>query len=230
MDIVSLILVQWFFLVWYWMIEYWIDIPNLQTVDLPNSFRYVLSRSITSIVMNMNEWIDVSSILDDLIPFTLSYIESLDSNITSISIPNYSMNIENYLIFNFSRFNMLEELIIGNNCFANVNEFMIDGLNKLKSLIIRMNSFTKKKSSFGNDPSRSFSILNCNELKSIEIGEYSFSDYAGRFELGNLPKLSIIKIGDFISTSNNFFYSSFVVKGIIDMILVMNRSSTFEFD
>ena len=49
------------------MIEYWIDIPNLQTVNLPVSFEWVRSKSITSICMNMDEWIDVSPILADLI-------------------------------------------------------------------------------------------------------------------------------------------------------------------
>ena len=67
MDIISTILVQLLFLVWYWMIEWWIDIPNLQTVDLPYSFRSVESKSIKSICMNMNEWIDVSPILADLV-------------------------------------------------------------------------------------------------------------------------------------------------------------------
>ena len=47
------------------MIDYWIDIPNLQTVNLPNSFREVKTKSITSIDMNNNEWIDVSPILAD---------------------------------------------------------------------------------------------------------------------------------------------------------------------
>ena len=47
------------------MIESWIDIPNLQTVDLPGSFLTVQSKSITSICMNMNEWIDVSPKLAD---------------------------------------------------------------------------------------------------------------------------------------------------------------------
>ena len=179
--------------------------------------------------MNSSEWIDVSPILANLLPFTPDYIESLDSNITSIQIPNYSMNNEDYNIFNFSRFDLLEELIIGDDSFMYVNEFIIDGLNHLKSLVIGMNSFTKKKNSNGNDSSRSFSILNCDELKSIEIGSYSFSDYAGGFELKNLPKLSTIKIGEIGSDSSNFYYSSFVIKGIIDMILVMNRSSTFKF-
>ena len=102
--------------------------------------------------------------------------------------------------------------------------FKIDGLNELKSIKIGENSFTKNKSNFETDINRSFHILNCIELKSIEIGRYSFSDYGGGFELKNLPKLSTIKM--FVA---NFFVSSFVVKGIIDMILLMNRSSTFEF-
>ena len=121
-------------------------------------------------------------------------------------------------------------MVIGNDCFENVELFKIDGLNELKSLKIGINSFTKKKNDFGDDSSRSFHILNCIELESIEIGRYSFSDYAGSFELENLPKLSTIKIGEIGSDSYNFCYSSFEVKGIIDMILIMNRSSKFEFD
>ena len=211
------------------MIEWWIDIPNLQTVNLPNSFQYVQSKSITSIYMNMNEWIDVSPILANLLPITYSfdYIESVDSNATSIHLPNRTCNDLNYTIFNFSQFTLLEELIIGSYSFMNVNIFVIDGLNELKLLKIGMDSFTKN--SDGNDSSRSFSILNCDELESIEIGHHSFSDYGGGFELHNLPKLSTIKIGEIGIDSYNFYYSSFVIKGIIDMILIMNRSSTFEF-
>ena len=136
---------------------------------------------------------------------------------------------------NYSQYTLLEELIIGDDCFGSVNEFMIDGLNELKSVKIGKNSFTNIKSNDywdynkANNPNRSFSVLNCIELESIEIGEYSFSDYGGGFELKNLPKLSTIKIGEIGSDSSNFYYSSFVIKGIIDMILVMNRSSTFKF-
>ena len=199
------------------MIEYWIDIPNVETVNLPNSFRNVLSRSINSMLVNMNEWLDVSPILANLVPFSLNDIESLDSNITSITIPNYSLNNEDYTIFNFSRFNLLEELIIGDDSFMYVNEFVINELNELKSLVIGMNSFTKKKNSYGDDESRSFSILNCIELKSIEIGENSFSDYGGEFELFNLPKLESIKIGlieNWLSLC--FWGSSFIIQGFID--------------
>ena len=150
-------------------------------------------------------------------------MEELDSNITSILFPNYSMNNENYTIFNLSRFTLLEELIIGDYSFENVNVFNIDGLIKLQSLTIGMNSFSKNGNT--NDETRSFSILNCVKLESIHIGPFSFSDYGGGFELNNLPKLSTIIIGEIGSTSWNFYYSSFEIKGIIDMILLMNRSS-----
>ena len=128
--------------------------------------------------------------------------------------------------FDISLFLNLEELIIGDYCFGSVDTFVINGLNHLKSIKIGDISFTLLKSGDEwdidkvNNPNRSFSILNCDELESIEIGEFSFCDYGGGFELKNLPKLSTIKM--FVA---NFFVSSFVIKGIIDMILVMNRSS-----
>ena len=219
------------------MIEYWIDIPNLITVNLPLSFWEVHSKSITSICMNMNEWIDVSPILANLLPATYSfdYIESIDSNVTSIHLPNRTCNDLSDTTFNFSRFTLLEELIIGSDSFSNVNIFKIDGLNHLKSIKIGRSSFTHLRnigywnSDKADNPNRSFSILNCIALESIEIGESSFSDYYSGFELFNLPKLSTIKIGEIGNASWNFFYSSFVIKGRICGI-VMNRSSKFEFD
>ena len=117
-------------------------------------------------------------------------------------------------------------MIIEDECFENVNEVMVNGLNELKYIQIGINSFTHLKSNsrwsntLARNESRSFSILNCGELESIEIGRYSFSDYGGGFELKNLPKLSTIKIGKIRNDSSNFYYSSFEIKGIIDMILI----------
>ena len=84
--------------------------------------------------------------------------------------------------------------------------------------LISLNSFTQKKNWYGNDVSKSFHILNCESLESIQIGAYSFSDFGGEFELKNLPQLQSIQIGTIGSTSRNFNYSSFVIRGI-DMIL-----------
>ena len=175
---------------------------------------------------------NLSSLISTLHNF--NSLESIDSNVKSVHLPDRICNDEEYATLDLSRFTLLEELEVGSNSFMYVNEFKINGLNHLKSLKIGMNSFTcvRKNESLDDridNNSRSFDILNCAELESIEIGPFSFSDYGGLFELFNLPKLSTIKIGEIGSTSYNFCYSSFVIKGIIDMILIMNRSSTFEF-
>ena len=120
-------------------------------------------------------------------------------------------------ITSFKPKSKVELIDIRDYCFENVDTFKIDGLNELKSLKIGYNSFTKNR--YGDNYSRSFHILNCIELKSIEIGSYSFSDYGGGFELKNLPKLSTLKIGEIGRDSYNFRYSSFVIKGIIDIVI-----------
>ena len=107
----------------------------------------------------------------------------------------------------------LESIEIGDDCFESVQTFKIDGLNRLKTIKIGINSFTQKNG-WGNNQSKSFHILNCESLESIEIGEYSFSDFAGEFELKNLPQLQSIQIGTVERESYNFTGSSFVIRGI----------------
>ena len=133
-------------------------------------------------------------------------------------------NSKEYCLYNL---NSLEEIEIGDDCFGSVKTFRIDGLNRLKTIKIGNKSFTQKKNDcpFG-EKSKSFHILNCESLESIQIGRYSFSDYAGEFELKNLPHLQSIQIGAFGGYSCNFFCSSFVIRGIeLILNIVMNRSS-----
>ena len=159
----------------------------------------------------------------------------MNMNVTNLIICSDSCNELKSL--NLNEYRYLKSIEIGDRCFENVDLFNINGLNELKSLKIGNNSFTHLKSygdkrdrNKANNRNRSFKLLNCIELKSIEIGLYSFSDYGGGFELKNLPKLSSIKIGEIGNRwSYNFCDSSCVIKGIIDMIVIMNRSSIFEF-
>ena len=161
--------------------------------------------------------IDVSELLFPKV-YYFDFIQSIDSSISSIIIPNWTCNDIDYTIFDFSRFSIVESIEIGDECFGSVQTFKIDGLNRLKTIKIGINSFTQKKNWYGNDVSKSFHILNCESLESIQIGAYSFSDFGGEFELKNLPQLQSIQIGTIGSTSRNFNYSSFVIRGI-DMIL-----------
>ena len=107
--------------------------------------------------------------------------------------------------------------------------FIIDGLNELLSVKIGNNSFTSKKENkwehFNNDftsvgdESKSFHVLNCQKLQSIEIDYVSFSDFEGDFELKNLPSLQSIIIGSLTQKSFNFCKSSFVVTSIFEPTL-----------
>ena len=151
-------------------------------------------------------------------PLSKNELQTIDKSVTSIIIPNRTCNDIDYTIFDFSRFSIIESIEIGNDCFGSVKTFKIDGLNELKTIKIGYNSFTQTKYSWGDDESKSFHILNCESLESIEIDEYSFSDFAGEFELKNLPQLQSIEIGTIGSESYNFYCSSFLIRGI-EMIL-----------
>ena len=96
----------------------------------------------------------------------------------------------------------------------NTNSLLIDNMIQLKSIKIGSNSFTKHKNSYGKDDSRSFRISNCDKLESIEINQYSFSDYSGKFELSNTPSLKSLKIGVVGRESINFYYGSLTLQGI----------------
>ena len=118
-------------------------------------------------------------------------------------------------IFHISNCELLSSIEIGNECFESVKTFKIDGLNRLKTIIIGNSSFTQRKNSAqAGYQTKSLHILNCASLESIQIGEYSFSDFAGGFELKNLPQLQSIQIGAVGKTSYNFCCCSLIIGGI----------------
>ena len=61
-----------------------------------------------------------------------------------------------------------------------------------------------RKNDARDNESKSFHILNCESLESIQIGQYCFSFYASEFELKNLPQLQSIQIGTIGNDSYNF--------------------------
>ena len=146
--------------------------------------------------------------------YHFDYLQSISSSVSSITIPDWTCNDVDYTIFDFSRFINVESIEIGNDCFESVKTFKIDGLNRLKTIKIGNNSFTQRREYYGSNESKSFHILNCQSLESIQIGEWSFSDFGGDFELKNLPQLQSIQIGTIGSESYNFSNSSFVLRSI----------------
>ena len=116
-----------------------------------------------------------------------------------------------------SRFLQLKSLSVGNHCFSYVNEVKMIGLSELESVVIGMNSFTKNKNGYSQDPNRHFYLKNCPKLKSLKMGRYSFSDYTA-CEIENVDALEVIEMGDLNEKSRNFYYASLELKSILIQI------------
>ena len=132
---------------------------------------------------------------------------TLDPSVTHITVEGNCGNDVSLTVLDLSRFLYLKELVVGNESFMYVNELKLIGLHDLESVDIGMNSFTKQKNSWGNDPNRHFYLKDCPKLKSLKIGRYSFSDYTV-CEIENVDALEAIEMGEWNEVSLNFLYAS----------------------
>ena len=110
----------------------------------------------------------------------------------------------NNLIFSNNTFHQLKSITIGNECFKNVREFVLDGLESLESVKIGEECFRIGEEERDDGICR---ITNCPNLTQLEMSYESFADFKS-FELSNLNSIQSIKFGDFC-----FEYADFSLKG-----------------
>ena len=127
-----------------------------------------------------------------------------------ITVGNNKCNGANDRI-DLSKYFNLKNVSIGNECFYHQDVLNLTGLHSLERVMIGEKSFTKKKNSFGNNANRKLYVKNCDALKELKIGRYSFSDYSV-IEIENVNSLELIEIGDMNNWSYNFFYASLELK------------------
>ena len=127
-----------------------------------------------------------------------------------ITVGNNKCNKANERI-ELSKYFNLKNVSIGNDCFFYQDVLNLTGLHSLERVMIGENSFTKKKNFFGNNANRKLYVKNCDALKELKIGRYSFSDYS-LIEIENVNSLELIEIGGVIEDSFNFFYASLELK------------------
>ena len=72
--------------------------------------------------------------------------------------------------------------------------------------MIGKNSFTKKNSWPDYDPNRHFYLKDCERLRELKMGCYSFNDYSV-CEIENVPSLRVIEMGDLNEWSRNFSHA-----------------------
>ena len=137
--------------------------------------------------------------------------EDVNKRVTELVIPANCCNEAEWSVFDVSELKWLKSIEIGDECFENVNEVKSIGLNELERVVIGKNSFTKHKNGCGNDPDRHFYLKNCERVRVLKIGCWSFSDYTV-CEIENVPSLEVIEMGQLNEVSRNFYYASLELK------------------
>ena len=110
-----------------------------------------------------------------------------------------------------SLFSNLKVFEVGNYSFSFVEEVKLIGLNQLERVVIGKNSCTQCKDNYGYYPNRHFFLKNCERLRELKIGCYSFSDYSV-CEIENVPSLEVIEMGELNEKSFNFSHASLEVE------------------
>ena len=101
----------------------------------------------------------------------------------------------------------IERIEIEGGCFRHVNQFVLDGLNALRSIYIERESFKYAKEREGSQ----FVIMNCDQLSEIQIGAKSFKWFE-KFQLKNLSSLKSIHLGNYsFYTCHSVVFESMMV-------------------
>ena len=136
---------------------------------------------------------------------------SITKDMTELVVPSNRCKSDKIKMLDFRVFPQLKSIEIGNECFMYVKKVKLIGLNQLERVVIGMNSFTKHKNSAGIDVTRHFYLKNCERLRELKMGRYSFSDYSV-CEIENVPSLEVIEMGELNEWSGNFRYASLELK------------------
>ncbi|KAK8832504.1 hypothetical protein WA577_002977 [Blastocystis sp. JDR] len=131
-------------------------------------------------------------------------------NVEVITIGNIKCNGANDRI-DLSKYFNLKNVSIGDLCFIYQDVLNLTGLHSLERVMIGMNSFIKEN--YGNNANRKLYVKNCDALKELKIGRYSFSDYS-LIEIENVNSLELIEIGDMNNWSDNFLFASLELKNL----------------
>ena len=140
-------------------------------------------------------------------------MNALDSSVETIIVDNNACNDDSFTELNLTRFVNLRVFEVGDYSFSYVEEVHLIGLSKLERVMIGDHSFTLSKWKGRYDPDRHFYLKNCERLRELKIGCYSFSDYT-ECEIENVPSLEVIEMGELEEGGSNFRYSSLELKSV----------------
>ena len=126
-------------------------------------------------------------------------------------VDHNACNDKGFTALDLSSVSNLKVFEVGDYSFSFVEEVKLIGMKQLERVVIGENSFTKEKNRWAKDSNRHFYLKDCERLKELKIGGYSFSDYF-TCEIENMPSLEVIEMGQLNEDSYNFSYASLELK------------------
>ena len=133
-------------------------------------------------------------------------LKDIPMDVENIYFYRYGNGEESLTKLEFSSygFTQLRSITVYNNCFKNVREFVLDGLDKLESVKIGEKCFSISTKERDDGVCR---ITNCFNLRELEIGDESFQDF-NQFKLSSVVSLQSIRFGH-----ECFLYADCILKG-----------------
>ena len=123
-------------------------------------------------------------------------------------VDNNACNDKCFTALILSSFSNLKVFEVGNYSFLYVDEVKLIGLNRLERVVIGNHCFRKSSQK---NPNRHFYLKNCERVRELKIGCFSFRDYSV-CEIENVPSLEVIEMGIIKEWSGNFKYASLELK------------------
>ena len=136
--------------------------------------------------------------------------QCLHNRIEELIVIDESCNGREWSVLDLSFMPNLQVLEVGNECFVNVNEVKLVGLNRLERVVIGDDCFIR---STEYNPNRHFYLKDCERVRELKMGRYSFCDYSV-CEIENVPSLEVIEMGKMDDEGDIFLYASLELKGV----------------
>ena len=133
----------------------------------------------------------------------------MSSSITHFTVDHGCCNEKELTVLDLSAMKELTVFETATNCFENVRQFKVIGLDKLERVVIGSYCFTPTPTE--EEPCY-FYVKDCIALKELKIGASSFIYYPV-CEIANVSMLEVIEIGESRVYSSNFIDADLVLKG-----------------
>ena len=137
--------------------------------------------------------------------------ETVDGSVCELVIASKCCNEAEVKEVDLGGFGSLKMFKVGDECFKSVGKVKLIGLNQLERVLIGNYCF---KVSILICPNRHFYLKNCERLRELKIGRWSF-DYSV-CEIENVPSLEVIEVGELNEWSYNFSSASLELKSDCD--------------